>query len=543
MARSAARSSRGSTLAGTGTLLRLALRRDRVRLPAWTLGIGLMMAYFASALGVVYQTPEDLQAVAPLLGGPMGALFGGPGYGMDDPRLEYLLSGLYGAYVLIGAGLMSLLTVVRHTRAEEYSGRSELLRASVVGRHAPLTAALVLTAAMNAVVVLVVGAVMAGQGFPAGGSWLFAVSVGAVGMSFAGIAATTAQLTAFPRAASGAAGAALGLAFALRALGDMTSEHGNALSWLSPIGWAQQTAPYVLDRWWPLALSLVFAVGTGALGYAFSTRRDLAAGLVASRPGPPRAASWLDGPLALAWRLQRTSVIGWALALTVGACAYGAFTGPALDVFADAPEELLRVLGGTENIAQGFLAVLSLTFAFAVSVFAVLSAQSIRTEETAGRAEPVLAAAVGRTRWLGSHLLVSAVASAGLLLVCGLAIGISSAISVGDGDLVGELVLATVAYAPAVWLVLGLAAALYGGLPRLLPLVWVVVGYGLVVGFFGPLLDLPDGAVQVSPFEQVGRAPLEAVSVGGVLLLTLVAAAAVAAGMALFRRRDVLATG
>lgn len=539
----AARSDGQATLTGTGTLLRLALRRDRVRLPAWTLGIGLMMGYFASALTTVYQTPQDLQAVAPLLGGPMGALFGGPGYGMDEPRLEYLLAGLYGAYVLIGAGLMSLLTVVRHTRAEEYAGRSELLRASVVGRHAPLTAALVLTTVMNAVVVVVVGAIMAGQGYPVGGSWLFAVSVGAVGMSFAGVAAVTVQLTAFPRAAAGAAGAALGLAFALRALGDMTSDHGNVLSWLSPIGWAQQTAPYVLDRWWPLILSVAFAAATVAAGYVLSTRRDVAAGLVASRPGPSRAAPWLGSPLALAWRLQRTAVLGWAIALTIGAAAYGAFTGPALDAFDDAPEELLVVMGGTEDIASGFLAVLALTFGLAVAIFAVLAAQGVRTEETSGRAEPVLAAAVGRARWLGTHLLVSGLAVAGLLLVAGIAIGVSAAASVGDGALVGEMVLATMAYAPAVWLVQGVATILYGGLPRLVPLAWVLVGYGLVTGFFGPLLDLPEGVVEVSPFAQVGRAPLEAVSAGGVVLLTALAAVAVAGGLGLFRRRDVLATG
>ncbi|WP_460979354.1 ABC transporter permease, partial [Pseudactinotalea suaedae] len=400
--------------------------------------LAAFMGYFVTALQQVYATPEDIRAIAPLMRGPMGALFGGPGYGMDDPRLEHLLAGLYGVYILLGAGLMSLLTVVRHTRTEEHSGRAELIRSNVVGRHAQLTAALVLTTGMNLVVVGLIGAVMTGQGFDTAGSWLFAVGVGAVGLSFAGVAATTAQLSEYPRAAAGAAGAALGGAFALRALGDMTSEHGNALSWLSPIGWAQQTAPYVLDRWWPLAISVAFAILTAALGYTLSTRRDLAAGLVPPRPGPSRAAPWLRSPLALAWRLQRAQLVGWSLALAVGGGAYGAFTGPALDVFDDAPEELLVVMGGTENITSGFLGVLALTFGVTVAVYAVLAAQTARAEEASGRAEPVLATAVSRQRWLGTHLGVVALGSLWLLLVSGLATGIGAGLSVGNGSLKSE---------------------------------------------------------------------------------------------------------
>lgn len=534
---------RTGPLTGTGTLLRFMLRRDRVRFPAWTLGLAAFMSYFVTALPQIYATPADIRAVAPLLQGPMGALFGGPGYGMDDPRLEHLLAGLYGVYVLLGAGLMSLLTVVRHTRTEEHAGRSELVRSNVVGRHAQLTAALVMTAAMNVVVVALVGALMTGQGFETTGSWLFAVSAGAVGMSFAGVAATTVQLSEYPRAAAGAAGGALGGAFALRALGDMTSEHGNVLSWLSPIGWAQQTAPYVLDRWWPLGISVAFTAATATLGYALSSRRDLAAGLVPPRPGPARAAPWLRSPLALAWRLHRAQIVGWALALVVAGGAYGAFTGPALDVFEDAPEELLVVMGGTEDIGNGFLTVLALTFGITVAVYAVLAAQTIRTEETSGRAEPVLGTAVSRSGWLGSHLLVTATGSLVLLLASGLATGVGAAISVGEAGLVADMVLATVSFAPAVWVVLALAALLYGAAPRALAAVWALVVYGMIVGFFAPLLDLPDAALWPSPFEHVGGYPLEPVSVVGLVVLTLVAAGLAAAGITAFRRRDVLGTG
>ena len=45
---------------------------------------------------------------------------------------------------------MSILLVVRHTRADEETGRAELVGAGVVGRHAPLAAALVVAAIADA---------------------------------------------------------------------------------------------------------------------------------------------------------------------------------------------------------------------------------------------------------------------------------------------------------------------------------------------------------------------------------------------------------
>lgn len=533
---------RGGPLTNTGTLLRFMLRRDRVRFFGWTLGLPAFMAYFVEALSVVYSDPTYLQAVAPLINSPVGALFGGPRYGMEDPSLEHFLVGLYGAYILIGAGLMSLLTVVRHTRVEEQAGRAELVRADVVGRHAQLTAAIVLSVAMNLVVTALIGALMVGNGFGATGSWLFAASVGAVGLVFTGIAATTAQLSESSRTAAGIAGAILGGSFALRALGDMTSEHGNAISWLSPIGWSQQTAPFTLDRWWPLGLSVAVATTTAVLGFWLADRRDLGAGLVQPRRGSASAPGWLRTPIALAFRQQRASLLGWSAALLAAGGGYGFFTGPAVDVFADAPPQFRQILGEGAML-DGFVMILALTMGLTVAIYAVLAVQGVRAEETTGRAEPVLATGVTRVGWLGSQLLVTALGVVGLLVVAGLSLGIGAAISTGESSLLGETVLATLVQAPAVWVVLGVGALLYGAVPRALTAVWVLVGLSLVVGFFGPLLDLPDGAASLTPFGHAGDYPSEEISGPAVVVLVAIAAALTAAGLAAFRRRDILGTG
>jgi ABC-2 type transport system permease protein len=542
-ARAARRTDAGGaerSFTGTGVLLRLMLRRDRVKLPSWILGITVFWLYYTRLVPSVYATGEDLQGISGLLEGPMGRLFTGPAYGFDQLTHDRFIVGAYGLYVLVLTALMSILLVVRHTRVEEQTGRAELVRANVVGRLAPLTAALLLAVIANAALAATTAGVMAtAPVFTVGGSVLFAAAVGATGLAFAGLSAVTVQLTEFSRAAAGLAGGGLGAAFVLRALGDMTSEHGSLVSWLSPLAWPQQTAPFVLDRWWPLALSVAFAVATTACGYALSARRDVGASMFAVRPGPPHAASWLRSPFTLALRLQRAGIVGWTVALALTGLLYGAWTDALLTALDDLPDVLLDVMGGRQDIVAGYLGLMALFMAWIVGVYAILAVQGLRGEETAGRAEPVLATPVSRWGWFGTNIAVTVIGVVVMLAVTGAATGLGAAMVTGEAARVWELTAAHLSYAPAVALVLAVAALLFGVAPRFIALTWVVLGYALIVGLFGPLMDLPAWAFDLSPFEHVARMPVEAFALAPLAVLTGMAAGAVVAGLSAFRRRDV----
>jgi len=537
-ARPARRAAGHGTLTGTGTLVRFALRRDRVKLPAWLLVLTVLVFYYAAALPEVLG--DNVQAFGRFMVGPVGALLGGPGYGSDAVTVEIAIVGVYGLYFLIAAALMNILLVARHTRVEEQTGRSELVRASVVGRHAPLTAALVVALGANVLLALLIGAAMAVNFPDPGQGFLFGASVGAVGLVFAGVAAVTVQVSEYSRAASGIAGAVLGAAYVVRAAGDMLEAHGSPLSWFSPLAWSQQTRPYVDGRWWPLLLSVGFAAGAAAVGYALSTRRDVGAGLVAARRGRAAAAAWLGSPLAYAFRLHCASLLWWAAALVVAGVAYGALTRPIVDAFAGTgTNAMIEVLGGDPSqLLDGYLGVIALVDALLVSVFAVLGVHAVRAEESRGRAEPVLATAVSRWAWLGGHLAVLAAGAVGLLLTVGVAMGAASAASVGEARYVADLVVAHLAYAPAVLVLLGVAALLAGVAPRAVGLTWAVFTYSAFVGFFGPLMGPPQWVYNLSPYEHVARVPLEDLSWPPLLALTALAAGLVAVGLARFRRRD-----
>jgi ABC-2 type transport system permease protein len=522
---------------GTAILLRFMLRRDRVKLPAWTGGVALFWLYYTRLVPSVY---DDLDDVVGLVEGPMGRLYTGPGYGFDELGYDRFITGGYGMYVLLLVGLMSILLVVRHTRLEEQTGRAELVRANVVGRHAPLTATFLLAVLTNAVVAAAVAAVMVtSPHMDAPGSLLFAAGVFAVGLVFASFAAVAAQVTEFSRTAAGLAGASLGAAFIIRALGDMVREHGSPLSWLSPLAWSQQTAPFVLDRWWPLLISVATATGATALAYALSARRDVGASMFAVRPGPDRAPDWLGSPLTLALRLQRASLIGWTVSLTVAGVLFGAWTDAMLTSLDDLPDALIDLVGGAEDVVGGYLAVMALFMALIVGIFAVLAVQSLRGEETTGRGEPVLATPVSRWEWMGAHVGVAAIGVVIVLAATGLGTGLGAAIVTRDAGYLWDTTVAHLAHVPAVLLVLGIAALLFGVAPRLIGLTWAILGYGLVVGIFGAITDLPDWSYSLSPFEHVSRFPLDPLAVAPLVVLSLMAAGSIAVGLIAFRRRGV----
>lgn len=524
---------------GTGTLVRFMLRRDRVKLPAWVGGLGLFVVYIGAALPTIAPTEDDLQGVVPLLEQPVGRMFTGPAYGMDEPTYERFFAAGYAPYLFLLAGLMSIMLVTRHTRQEEQTGRAELIRANVTGRDAPLTAALVVAAITNTLAAAVVAALSVANGFSGTGSVLIGAATGLVGLAFAGVAAVTAQLSENSRTAAGAAGAVLGLAYLLRALGDMAAVGGSPLSWASPLGWASQTAPFVLDRWWPLLLLLLLAGAGVVLAFVLQGRRDLGASLVSARPGPARAAPALGTPLGLASRLHRGAILAWGLGiLTIGAVD-GAFANIMVESVEDMPDTVQEMFG-MGALLDGYLAFLATFSGYLTAAYVVFAVQSLRTEESGGRADAVLATPVSRVSWAGSHLAVIGIGATLILAVTGAGTGLAVSGAMGDWSLVDDVLVGHLSMVPAVLVVLGLCALLYGWAPGLLaPVGWAVVALTVLVGNFAELLDLPDWLVLLSPLSHPAQVPVEDFALVPLLWLALLAVAGVVTGLAGLRRRQI----
>ncbi len=196
---------------------------------------------------------------------------------------------------LLAVALVAMLTVVRHTRGEEEEGRSEVLRATVVGRHAGSAAALLLVTALS--VVLGLGCGARGARFAGAGVRLVAVrrerdrAGDGVRRRRAGRGP---GLHARPRGLRDLVGRPRGR---VRHPGGRRRPASSWLVWLSPIGWSQATHPLGTDeRWWPLLVSLLAVGVLAGVAVALANRRDVGAGLVPDRGGSATASTLAVGP-------------------------------------------------------------------------------------------------------------------------------------------------------------------------------------------------------------------------------------------------------
>ena len=261
---------------GTLGLLRLYMRRDRIVLPLWVMLLSLPLA--------------------PIYNDGLGAV------GIWKPSLFQTM-----------VAVAVILTVIRHTRAEEEASRSELLQSTAIGRYSNLTAAVLLAAGASITTGALAIASLLTNPVPLAGSLAFGLALAGSGLVFTAVGAFVAQLSPTARTARGIAFAMLGCAFALRAIGDA----GNGrLSWLSPLGWSLQVRPFAGERWWVLLLHVTATLAMVVAAYLLLHARDLGSGLISERPhrvsriSAPRSAleTQPDDPLSVTNRVTARSI-------------------------------------------------------------------------------------------------------------------------------------------------------------------------------------------------------------------------------------------
>lgn len=531
-------------LVGFGTLLRFYLRVSRLRVTLWVVGLTLLNVSTATSFPTLYIDAAARQERAALMdASPASVAFSGPGIGLDDYTFGAMMTNEMLGFMAILIAIMAVFLVVRHTRGDEEVGRTELVRAGIVGRHAPGAAAFAIGVFASLTVGLLSAVGLASSGVESltwTGSLVFGAALASVGVVFAAVALVTSQITEHGRTASGIAGLAIGVVFVLRALGDIGD---NALRWLSPIGWAQQTGAYVLDRWWPLLLAVGVTIVLVVLAVVFNDRRDVGAGLVQSRPGRATGSEALGTPLGLATRLQRGGIVGWGLSMIAFGAVYGTLMNE-VETFASDNEAVQDFLPDIDGAAMvdSFLSLIVSMLAMITAIFAVQAVLRIRSEETSGRAEPVLGTAVSRIGWAWPHVAIAVVGGALITILATAALGGSGAVVLDWAHAFTDSVAAGAANLPALLVVVGVAVFLVGWLPRFAALAWLLVGWTLLAGLLGGLLQLPQWVLNLSPFAHVPAMPAESVSWPPLIIMTALGLALIAFGLAGLRRRDIYTT-
>ena len=455
----------------------------------------------------------------------------------------------YVTLAVLGA-LMSTFAVVRHTRQGEETGRAELVGAAVVGRHAGLAAALIVTVGADAVLAVLLGLAMIATGQPAGGSFTAGLAVGAVGVAFAGVAAVTTQLTTSTRGASGLAGVVLGAAFLTSGVGNMAG-HVDASglrvdsawpAWLSPIGWGQQMRPFGGDHRWPLGLAAALFLACTGTAVLLAARRDVGQGMLPQRRGRAQASRALRSPLGLAWRLQRGALLGWAVGMLGFGLVLGGIIGQVKDMTGAALDWYTKV-GGTDRILDAYRASIIEMAGMAVAIYAVQVLLRMRAEEADGPLEPVLATAVSRPRWAAGHAVTALLGATALLLLFATGTGLAAGGVLGDpAGQVRTLIGASLVQLPGILMIGAVVIAAVGLLPRLAGgMSWALLMASILLGpMFGPTLKLPQWAQDLSPFTHIPKAPAVPATATAtpILALTAVVAAFALTGLVCLRHRN-----
>ncbi|WP_040984010.1 ABC transporter permease [Oceanobacillus jeddahense] len=529
---------RRDDFAGTGTLFRLFLKRDRFLFCIWILATFLLAVATAGTFGSM-----DLDsAIADLVTDPVISA-------MQGPLMSHDLAGvviwrMMGLNVLI-LGIASIFTVVRHTRNDEEAGRSELIRAYVTGRYATLTAALLVALVINIIAGFMQTLLLIGIGAGVGGAVLFCLTVSAGGFFFAAIGSLGAQLRENTGGAIGISLIAVGLGFML-----MIINNGNGgdtfLKWITPMAWHRLTRPLDDDYGWFILLFIIFTLIPMIAAFILSKKRDLGAGLIPPKLGLAEADPKFKSPLALAWRLHKGSFLTWLIGITIFGSGIGAI---ALNIGEN--EEfgnLLNNLGGmnwTEQIGNrdAFLAIVIYIIALVVGLYAITSLLKAYKEEIENRGELILSKPISKLKWLNSHLIITFFTSGLLMIAMGLGSGLIYGLSVGDfGNTFIKVFSMSVSKIPAVWFMAGITVFIYGFMPKVsTALSWAAWA------LFAALELLWEGGVinwkvmRFSPFSYahyiIPVFELSWVQLVGLMIITILLTII---GITGFRRRDIL---
>lgn len=524
----------------TTRLLLLILRRDRVRIPVWIISIVMTTIVIAVTFDDLYASESERQAIAETMKNPAMTAMVGPGYGLDYYTTGAMMSHQMLLFTAVAVAIMSILLVTRHTRADEEDGRIELIRSLPTGRLAHLQATIFVMFGTNILLFLLVGFGLYAlriDSLDLHGSLLYGAVLGATGIIFTAITALFAQIAENSRGTIGLSLAVLLLAYLMRAIGDIGNE---TLSLVSPLGLVLRSEVYVNNYWWPVLLTLGIAVILAIVAYYLNAIRDLESGFLPSKPGKKHASVFLQSPLGLMFRLQRTGLIAWAIGMFILGASYGSVFGDLESFFEDIDimQEFL-VQAEDFSLTEQFLSMLMTVMAIICTIPVLMSLLKLTSEEKKGRTEQLLSLSVSRPRLLASTLIIAVVTNFVMLSLSGIGLWSTATVVMEDGLDFTMIYQAAIVYFPAVLVMIGITALLIGWAPTYTGWIWVYLTFSFIVVYLGGLFDFPEWLGKLSPYGHIPQLPVEEADIGQLLAVTSVAIVFIVLGFIGYRKRDI----
>ncbi|MFW6284805.1 MAG: ABC transporter permease [Bacillota bacterium] len=526
---------------GTVSLLRLMLRRDWLRTSLWVGVLAVFGVAVARVYPGLYPGKIEREAIGAAMENPAMVAMFGKVYGLSDFTVGALYANQMFIFMLVFAALMNVFLIATHTRGDEESGVSEMMRGLPVGRVATLFGVFLYAALVNGVFGLLMGTLLflAGDASMDGaGSLLFGFSMSAIGLFFAGLTAFFAQLFENTRTVRGMAFLAIGILYMMRAVGDVSLE---VLSFMSPFGLLNRTQVYVENHAGFLFVVVFLSLLLFLVAFKLSSVRDHGSGMLKVRSGKKEASAALRTPLGLAFKLTKTLFIVWAVALFLLGASYGSIFGD-IDAFFEGNEQIMELIpGGLDgDIGEQFMSTIMAVMMVGVNVGAMMIFMRLVGEEKNNRTESLYALPLRRFSLFGSYMILSLLAAL-LFAFTGVFGMLMATYSVMDTPFsFFDVFQGGFTFFPAVLFMMGLGAVLAGWWPRRTNLAWIALGVAFVILYFGPMLDLPEFFMHLSPFEYMPRLPVEEARPLNAFIMSGLAAGLFTLGFIGYERRDLI---
>jgi ABC-2 type transport system permease protein len=481
--------------------------------------IGMMssVVVVSSAIGFAsaYPTEMSRQLVASTFESNTGliALLGKPD--------TLLTIGGFTAWRSLGAltlivSIWALFLSSRLFRGDEEQGRLELIltgKSSLVNATKQLFFAMLALLMISFTIIFTAASITSAlQGF----SWslssvgFLALTITVTALLFASIGMFVSQITATRAAALKTSAAIFGIAFMMRALGDISSS-ASWLSALSPLGWVARLHPLTSSNTVWLIPIFVTVIICFALSLFIASKRDYGASVIPDKDTAKPKYRLLKSGETLLFRLQKGSAILWIIGLFVANFMFGSFLSSVTEAVGESSgiqDTLNKVTNaGSSNFTKLFIGVIFIQMMLLLLIMVAGQINSFREEEARGYMDNMLVRQSSRLSLsifkavliFGTAVLAAAAISLGMYLGAQ-----SQDIAIGAKDIIlsGINMLAM----PAIFL--GAGFLLFGFLPRLTSvLLYTIIGWTFIIEIIGSVINLNHWILDTSLLHHLALAP------------------------------------
>jgi len=515
-------------------------KREWLTSTIWLLvliGITLMVAAVFSDL---YGTETNRMGMAETMSNPAMVTMIGPTYGLDNYTNGVMYAQMMILFSILAVAVMNIFLVIRYTRRDEESGRFEVIKSLPVGKLSDLGATMILCFVVNLVLALITGFGLFAlnlESMNLSGSLLYGATLGVSGLFFGAIAALFAQISSTSRGALTYSAIVLGIAYLVRAMGDVSAP---LLSYISPLGIILKTQIYYTNTLWPVFTLLILAVIITYIAFYLNSTRDLGAGLIAAKKGRKEASKFLKTPTGLTLRLIKGTLIGWGIATIMLGVSYGSVFGD-VETFLEGSELMQQLFLGNDKFtfAEQFLTTLMVISAIMVTVPTLSVLLKIRSEEKKGRLEHIYSKKVSRKTIFTKYLTLSFLTS--IIMTLAFVIGLWGAAhaSMDEPIALTTILISGTSYLPAIWSMIGIAALLIAFIPKITNQIWSLLGLFFFLVYIGPLINVPSWFLKATPYGSIARYPVEDVNFIPLVGLTILSIVMVIYAVYGYNKRDI----